>query len=547
MSGAFAIFMPFVLDETRASVLLSRKAAKLRKTTGDDRYQSKDEFERASLAEMFKTSLSRPVRMLLTEPVLLAITLWISFSWAVLCELCFEPMIPMCALFADIASWVQISSLSRFRMSMAASSTSASASLGSCTLRNLSVPALVWVSPAAWPWVVLPSSLLTRWARLQLMISTAVAFIAATWPSAARKPACILPVRYTVPSFAPEAGSEADAYPLFPAVGGGVCVPVGAFIFCFTAYAHVHWIGSCIGVVILCEFRLSAQTRSPKKAHRCWPQISACTAPISRPSHTSPTPTLSVSCSRLLAPVYGVLRAHPASPTTDASSALSAMSFIRNLVGAVFPLFTQQMYDSLGIQGATGLVSVSMRSRPVRIVTVRLANPSCFASPGSRHRARLHAFLDLHLRRQAPRPLAVRQGARAEGSGGTSQARSGGQLARYQSDESTRFCGRKGEGDVLEQHRHSYSFLYRYLSTRSEDWLPSRAGSLLKWLDLVPQRSAGRWSVLNDLWRVQQGQRTRLVRLRRCGSLPNSRHLPISGPEPFGSCSKGESFWNDIR
>jgi hypothetical protein len=95
MSGAFAVFMPFVLDETRASVLLSRKAAKLRKTTGDGRYQSKDEFERASLAEMFKTSLSRPVRMLLTEPVLLAITLWISFSWAVLCELCPEPAIPM--------------------------------------------------------------------------------------------------------------------------------------------------------------------------------------------------------------------------------------------------------------------------------------------------------------------------------------------------------------------------------------------------------------------------------------------------------------------
>lgn len=88
MSGAFAVFMPFVLDETRASVLLSRKAAKLRKTTGDNRYQSKDDFERASLAEMFKTSLGRPVRMLLMEPVLLAITLWISFCWAVLCAPC---------------------------------------------------------------------------------------------------------------------------------------------------------------------------------------------------------------------------------------------------------------------------------------------------------------------------------------------------------------------------------------------------------------------------------------------------------------------------
>lgn len=38
-----------------------------------------------------------------------------------------------------------------------------------------------------------------------------------------------------------------------------------------------------------------------------------------------------------------------------ASSALSAMSFARNLVGSVCPLFTTQMYDALGIQGAGGL------------------------------------------------------------------------------------------------------------------------------------------------------------------------------------------------
>lgn len=86
MSGVFAVILPFVLDETRGSVLLSRKAAKLRKATGDDRYQSKADYERASLVEMFRTSLGRPVRMLLTEPVLVAITLWISFTWAVLCE-----------------------------------------------------------------------------------------------------------------------------------------------------------------------------------------------------------------------------------------------------------------------------------------------------------------------------------------------------------------------------------------------------------------------------------------------------------------------------
>ena len=57
-----------------ASVLLARKAARLRKETGDDRYQSQEEYERGSLMDVMKTSLGRPVRMLYTEPVLIAFT-----------------------------------------------------------------------------------------------------------------------------------------------------------------------------------------------------------------------------------------------------------------------------------------------------------------------------------------------------------------------------------------------------------------------------------------------------------------------------------------
>lgn len=81
MSSVFALSLPFILDETRASVLLSRKAARLRKETGDERYQSKDDFERGSIRELMKTSLGRPVQMLMREPVLIAITAWISFTW----------------------------------------------------------------------------------------------------------------------------------------------------------------------------------------------------------------------------------------------------------------------------------------------------------------------------------------------------------------------------------------------------------------------------------------------------------------------------------
>lgn len=266
MSGAFAVFMPFVLDETRASVLLSRKAAKLRKTTGDDRYQSKDEFERASLAEMFKTSLSRPVRMLLTEPVLLAITLWISFSWAVL------------YLFLVSIPYVY----------------------GRVFHFSLGESGVVYVTQ---------------------FIGSCIGM--------AYDQYCGRFYRRNVAKRGPEAR-------LYTAFGGGVCVPVGAFIFCFTAYAHVHWIGSCIGVVIL---------------------------------------YIGMYCTYLtafsyLADAYALY----------ASSALSAMSFIRNLVGAVFPLFTQQMYDSLGIQGATGLVS--------GLGTVLACTPFLIFIYGARLRAR---------------------------------------------------------------------------------------------------------------------------------------------------------------
>lgn len=112
-AGVFTISLIFILDETRgtleaprqscrrrhrftrflasplissippfaASVLLSRKAAQLRKETGDSRYQSRDDFERGSFAAMIHTSLARPIKMLYQEPVLIAFTAWISFVW----------------------------------------------------------------------------------------------------------------------------------------------------------------------------------------------------------------------------------------------------------------------------------------------------------------------------------------------------------------------------------------------------------------------------------------------------------------------------------
>lgn len=63
IAGLFTLSLVFIVlpNETRGSVLLSRKAAKLRKDTGDDRYQARDEFERGSFKQLVATSLLRPV------------------------------------------------------------------------------------------------------------------------------------------------------------------------------------------------------------------------------------------------------------------------------------------------------------------------------------------------------------------------------------------------------------------------------------------------------------------------------------------------------
>jgi multidrug resistance protein len=60
-AGVLSILIATFTRETRGSVLLSRRAAKLRKETGDNKYQCRSDAERASLAIMVKTSMTRPL------------------------------------------------------------------------------------------------------------------------------------------------------------------------------------------------------------------------------------------------------------------------------------------------------------------------------------------------------------------------------------------------------------------------------------------------------------------------------------------------------
>ncbi|QMW41533.1 hypothetical protein G4B11_004857 [Aspergillus flavus] len=110
IASAVLMLVLFVfLNETRGSVLLSRKAKALNKyydtlesagyvgvvfCSDDDfmekqqvrriRWKVKSDEERESITKMITISCFRPFHLLLTEPVVFFFSLWVSFSWAVL-------------------------------------------------------------------------------------------------------------------------------------------------------------------------------------------------------------------------------------------------------------------------------------------------------------------------------------------------------------------------------------------------------------------------------------------------------------------------------
>lgn len=60
-AGVLAVAIIFFTSETRGSVILSRRAKKLRKQTGDQRYACRSDAERASLAVLIRVSMTRPL------------------------------------------------------------------------------------------------------------------------------------------------------------------------------------------------------------------------------------------------------------------------------------------------------------------------------------------------------------------------------------------------------------------------------------------------------------------------------------------------------
>ncbi|PPQ65504.1 hypothetical protein CVT24_010800 [Panaeolus cyanescens] len=81
--GLYLVLLPFTLSETRSSILLTRLARKIRKKSGDHRYRARVEDERANLRTLIYISCTRPVHLMITEPVVSSFSLWVGFAWGV--------------------------------------------------------------------------------------------------------------------------------------------------------------------------------------------------------------------------------------------------------------------------------------------------------------------------------------------------------------------------------------------------------------------------------------------------------------------------------
>ena len=82
--GAAVVMGYFFLPEVYAPVLLKWKAQKLRKDTGDDRFWAPHERIKLDIKSIVTKQLSRPLTMLVVEPMVTAICFYASFVFAIL-------------------------------------------------------------------------------------------------------------------------------------------------------------------------------------------------------------------------------------------------------------------------------------------------------------------------------------------------------------------------------------------------------------------------------------------------------------------------------
>ncbi|KAF2751627.1 MFS general substrate transporter [Sporormia fimetaria CBS 119925] len=100
IAGAFTLINMFLMSETYAPVLLERKAARLRKETGNPHLRSQLD-SGLSPKELFKFSIVRPTKMLTRAPICIVISIYCAMTYAYLYIL----FTTFTAVFTDQYHW----------------------------------------------------------------------------------------------------------------------------------------------------------------------------------------------------------------------------------------------------------------------------------------------------------------------------------------------------------------------------------------------------------------------------------------------------------
>ncbi|KIY44966.1 MFS general substrate transporter [Fistulina hepatica ATCC 64428] len=241
--GIYVLLVPILMKETRSTIILTRLARKVRRNTGDNRYRARVEDERASLWKLVRISCTRPIHLMVTEPIVLSFSIWIGFAWGVV--YCLVESID--GTFSNLHGF------------------------------NISQVGVVFST---------------------LAIGSSLAFGANFFQEKLYR------------RFHPTRGVEAR---LCSVLVAAVLLPGSMFLYAWTAFPSVSWVAQAIGLVLF----------------------------------SGSTFVIYLAVFSYLADCYGPF----------ASSALAGQSLARNVMGAIFPLFTRQMFDRLGYRWAATLIA----------------------------------------------------------------------------------------------------------------------------------------------------------------------------------------------
>lgn len=272
-------------DEEKATSQHLHRHATTALTLKRIRWLVKEDEERSSLGRMMAISVTRPFHLLFTEPVVFFFSLWVAFAWSIL----YLALGAVPFVFQKVYGW----SLEQSGYAFA----------------PIVIGTVIQTAISIWKEQILQHP---KWAMPTLDgIHTDSGY-------SSDEPASILPpatpsradpvwrfLRRRFPAEAPEAR-------LYFTCLTSTLLPIGLFVFGFTAHRGAHWIAPAVGLAL---------------------------APMGIMS-------IYLAVFNYFADTYHKY----------ASSALAAQSFCRNAMGGAFPLVTMPLYENLGEAGAGALL-----------------------------------------------------------------------------------------------------------------------------------------------------------------------------------------------